>query len=29
MDFNDAWDDRMAVESAGPRVNHLHIAADR
>jgi len=29
LDFNESWDDGMAVASAGPYVNHLHLAADR
>jgi len=29
MDFNEARDDRVAVASAGPYANHLHLATDR
>jgi len=29
MDFNEARDDGVAVASAGPYANHLHLAADR
>jgi len=28
LDFNEARDDRVAVASAGPYVNHLHLAPD-
>jgi len=28
-DFNEARDDGVAVASAGPYANHLHLAADR
>ena len=28
-DFNEARDDRMAVASAGPHANHLHLDPDR
>jgi len=27
--FNEATDDGVAVASAGPYANHLHLAADR
>jgi len=29
LDFNEARDDGMAVASAGPYANHLHLASDR
>jgi len=29
VDFNKARDDGVAVASAGPYVNHLHLAPDR
>jgi len=29
LDFNEARDDRVAVASAGPYANHLHLAPDR
>ena len=29
LDFNEARDDGLAVISAGPHSNHLHLAADR
>jgi len=29
LDFNEARDDAVAVASAGPYANHLHLAADR
>jgi len=29
MDFTGARDDGVAVASAGPRANHLHLAPDR
>jgi len=29
LDFNEARDDGIAVASAGPDANHLHLAADR
>jgi len=28
MDFNEARDDGLAVASAGPYANHLHLALD-
>jgi len=28
-DFNEARDDGVAVASAGPYANHLHLASDR
>jgi len=28
MDFNEATDGGVAVASAGPNVNHLHLTAD-
>jgi len=28
LDFNEARDDGMAVASAGPYANHLHLTAD-
>ena len=28
-DHSGAWDDGVAVASAGPSANHLHFAADR
>jgi len=29
LDFNEAGDDEVAVTSAGPYANHLHLAPDR
>jgi len=29
LDINEARDDGVAVASAGPYANHLHLAADR
>ena len=29
LDFNKARDDRVAVASAGPYANHLHLTPDR
>jgi len=29
LDFNEARDDGVAVASAGPYANHLHLAPDR
>jgi len=29
LDFNEARDDGVAVASAGPYANHLHLALDR
>jgi len=29
LDFNEARDDGVVVASAGPYVNHLHLAPDR
>jgi len=29
LDFKEAGDDEMAVTSAGPYANHLHVAPDR
>ena len=29
LDFNEARDDGVALASAGPYTNHLHLAADR
>jgi len=29
VDFNEARDDWVAVASAGPHANHLHLARDR
>jgi len=29
LDFNEARDDVVAVTSAGPYANHLHLAPDR
>jgi len=29
MDFNEARDDGVAVASAGPDANHLHLTPDR
>jgi len=29
MDSNEARDDEMAVASAGPSANHLHLPSDR
>jgi len=29
LDFNEARDDGVAVESAGPYANRLHLAPDR
>ena len=29
LDFNKARDDRVAVASAGPYANYLHLAPDR
>jgi len=29
LDFNEARDDGVAVESAGPYANHLHLTVDR
>jgi len=29
MDSNEARDDEMAVASAGPCANHLHLPSDR
>jgi len=29
LDFNEARDDRVAVASAGPYANHLHLSTDR
>jgi len=29
VDFNEARDDGVAVASAGPYADHLHLAADR
>jgi len=29
LDFNEARDDRVAVASAGPYANYLHLAPDR
>jgi len=29
LDFNEARDDEVAVASAGPYANHLHLAPDR
>jgi len=29
LDFNEARDDRVAVASAGPYANHLHLTSDR
>ena len=29
LDFNEARHDRVAVASAGPYANHLHLAPDR
>jgi len=29
LDFNEARDDRVAVASAGPYTNHLHLTPNR
>ena len=29
LDFNEARDDGVAVASAGPYANHLHLTSDR
>jgi len=29
LDFNTARDDRVAVASAGPYTNHMHLVPDR